>query len=269
MNSNILKITAIALMLAVTTTGCDKNEKSKTDNGVDSEINIRMIEVFDNSPRTLQMYFATTKIYPCMNYPIDLSWNKTSNSIGFSIKRVIETNLCLTAVGPATATIDLGTLSSGTYQINLQNRGVMYAGELVVSSDNYSVNFIDNSAFNFSNSPLNKIPENTIWGLINYYGANYIEEEILPQVQSFFETLIELGAEKRVYNPGYYSAFFIDEEGSIADPPDITAYIYAQPFIFYYSGSMADLEPLVKQYKEQLHIRIYSDKGEQLLSWDI
>jgi len=232
---------------------------------IDTEINIRMVEVFDKSPRTLQMSFSTKKIYPCCNYPIDLSWQKTSNSIEISFKSVIETDFCLTALGPATANIDLGTLSNGTYQLILQNGEVRYSGKLVVTSENYTVNFIANPAFNFTNSLLNKIPEHTIWGLVGYH-----KEETLPLVQSFFTALMELGATKKSFTPGYYTAFEIDKNGEIVLTGN-HGYWFAEAFIFHYSGNSSDLDEFLRQwsykYNKLMSIRIITDKGEQFLSW--
>ena len=257
MNANILRITAIVL-LAVATIGCRKTIEMD----IDSEINIRMVEL---PSRRLQMYFSTTEIYPCMNYPIDLSCHKTSNSIEISFERVIETELCLTALGPATATIDLETLSNGTYQLNFQNGQVRCSGELVVSSDNYTVNFVANPAFNITNSPLNKVPEHTIWGLVGYH-----KEETSLLVQSFFIALMELGATKKTFTPGYYTAFSIDQDGDIA-AVDNHGYWFAQPFIYHYSGDPSDLDEFLKQWSyehsERMSISINTDKGEQFLSW--
>ena len=84
MNTNILKITAMVLFV-ITTIGREKNETHIGINsevkGIDSEINITMVEVFDKPTRTLKMNFSTTMIYTYYNYPIDLSWKKSSDTI--------------------------------------------------------------------------------------------------------------------------------------------------------------------------------------------
>jgi hypothetical protein len=264
MNTNILKITAIMLLLAVTIIGCD-NKNIETHQGVDSEINIRMVERFDKYPRTLQMDFWTTKIYPCFNFPIILSWQKSSNVIDITFKEVIDPGICLTALGPARAVIDLGVLSNGTYQLNFQNGKIKHSGELIVSSDSYTISFPANSAFNFTNSPLNKIPEHTIWGLVGYH-----TEKTLPLVQKFFTALMELGATEKSFTPGYYTAFEIDDNGDIAYWSS-HGHWFAQPFIFYYAGDSSDLDEFLRQwtykYREYMSIRIFTDSGEQFLSW--
>ena len=271
MNTNVFKISAIVLMLSVAIIGCDKS--NETNNGINSEINVTIME---NSSRALQLYFSTTKEYPCCNFPIDLSWKKSSNTIDITFKGVIETDLCLTAIGPATATIDLGVFNNGTYQLNFYNENVKQSGEFIVSSDNYKINFADNSLVHFRNIPLNKIPENTIWIAINYN-----EEKFLS---SFLEAFMDLVVTKKSYSrgyysfentryPGLYSGFKVEENGTITFLPDITnsgvmlGRLFTQSFVFQYSGSTANIEQLIKQHKEQLEIRAYTDRGEQFLSW--
>ena len=267
MNTKIFKMATIVLMLLVATAGCDKAIETRT------EIAITMME---SSSQALQLYFSTTKIYPCCNYPIDLSWEKSSNIIDITFKGVIETDLCLTALGPATAMIDLGVLNNGTYQLNFYNEYIKQSGELIVSSDSYKINFFKNFLVHFSNIPLNKIPENTIWIAINYN-----EEKFLL---SFLEDFMDLEVTEKSYSrgyysfennsyPGLYSGFKVEENGTITFLPDITnsgvglGRLFTQSFVFQYSGSTASIEQLIKQYKEQIEVRAYTDRGEQFLSW--
>ena len=254
-------IMTIVLMLSLVLTGC--NKATETVSNIDSEIVITMNE---SSSRTLQLYLSTTKIYPCCNYPIDLSWKSSSNIIDVSVKGVIETDFCFTALGPATMSIDLGVLSNGTYLLNFHDGHLKRSGELIVSSNSFKINFVDNPIFRFPNTPLNKVPENTIWGLVGYH-----EQGTASLVQSFFNDLVNLGAEKKKYNSGYYSAFEIDKDGEITYPGALWGYWFDQPFIFHYSGNIANVDTLVEQYardfKEKLNITVNTDKGEQFLSW--
>jgi hypothetical protein len=66
----------------------------------------------------------------------------------------------------------------------------------------------------------------------------------------------------------------IDENGIITYYPDFTNLdgvtwggMVKQSFAFQYFGDNASIEQLVKQFKEQMEIRVYTDKGEQFLSW--
>ena len=263
MKTNILNLTAFLLILSGCFSACSKGEYGN----VDSEINIRMVEIYDKSPRTFHLHCFTEKIYPCVNYPIIVVSQQSSNNIDISFKEVIETNLCATALGPATAYIDLGALSNGTYNLNLHNGVMKQTGKLVVSSDNYKVDFGNNPAFRFTNTILNRIPEHTIWGYIGYH-----TQGTSSLVQSFLTALMNVGATKKLYLPGDYREFEIDKNGNIVQPGKDSGFWFAQSFIFHYSGNIANVEQLVKQYAhdygtEYMYISVYTDKGEQFLSW--
>lgn len=250
------------LLLAIVS--CIK-EESKYENllPIDSGVNIRLIETFNTSPRTLHLYCSTEKIYGCYNFPIIAESRQSSNAIDISFQGIIQSDFCQTALGPATTTVDLGALNVGTYTLRLSVGKVTHTGKLIVSDDSYKVDFDDNSAFAFSNPRLNRIPEQTIWGLIGYH-----EAETTSRVDSFLNTLVALGAKKRSYAPGDYYEFWIDEDGDITDYPGaLWGYRFDRPFVFHYSGDPAAIESLIKQYKDDMSIRVHTDKGGRFLSW--
>ena len=63
----------------------------------------------------------------------------------------------------------------------------------------------------------------------------------------------------------------IDKNGNITYPDAIWGYYFDQPFIFYYTGSISDLEQLVikyaRDYGEHISITINTDKGNVLYSY--
>ena len=272
MSVNKYKITVIALMLVAVISGCEK--ATETHKNIDSDFNIRMME---SSLRTLRLYFSTTMVYPHTGYSIDVSWQQSSNVIDISFEGIIDNGSGFAVVVPITAVIDLGTLSNGRYNLNFYNGTVIQSGMLIVSSDSYETNFRHNPNFHFINASLNKVPENTIWLAISYN-----EEKILS---SFLEVLTSLGATKITCHPGYYSinvtypylhysVFKVEKNGSITySPKEVTNTIvdwggrFMRSFVFQYSGDNASIEQLIKQYKEQMEITVYTDKGERFTSW--
>jgi len=232
---------------------------------IDSEINIKMIEVLGQHKK-LQLDVQTERSYTCDHYYIDIVHRQSLNSIDISFERIIIPDDCKAILKPASATIDLGPLSDGVYNLNLSVGEVTHTGELIVSSDSYRVDFEDNPAFNFTNTSFNKTPEHTIWGTIGYYRV----QDASALIQEFIDDLIDLGAEKRSYIPGYYNRFTIGENGDIVKSNESSVYLFAQSFIFNYSGDIAKVEQLVKQhtdYQGDMSIRVYTDKGEAFLSW--
>jgi hypothetical protein len=234
------------------------NTEEGNDVNVDSKINISMVEAFTESPRTFQLNCWTERIYSGGGYRLHVAYSQSSNSIDISFKGVSEPNGGTAEPFPAAAYINFGSLNEGTYRLNLYNGNVKYTGELIVTSDSYTVNFDANSVFGFTHSSLNRIPEHTIWGHVGGQTA---------LIRSFLTELTGLGAVKRLYNPGYYREFEIDQTGNIVQLNDTSQ----QTFIFHYSGDIANIDRLVgkyaRDYKDQWGAIVYTDKGAQFLSW--
>ncbi|MCL2739211.1 MAG: hypothetical protein FWE30_07170 [Bacteroidales bacterium] len=229
-----------------------------------------MAEMFDKSPRTLQFYCWTERIYSYCNYVIDAEHKISSNDINIVLRGIGIPHMIMPAFGPATGSIDLGSLRHGSYRLNLTVGGLKRTGTLVVSPHSYIINFEDNADFGFINTPLHKMPEHTIWGHINYY-----DSETSSLAQSFLTALVDLGAEKKAYLPGYYSTFApptslkVDEDGGVSY--SLGWANYEQAFMFHYSGKTEYVADLVKQYardyKGYMQIAIFTDKREEFLSW--
>ncbi len=89
---------------------------------IGSDIKIRMLETVDSTKRKLQFYCSTEKEYSCSNYGISKTFSKSSDNFDIDFNGIIISNVCLTSFGPATTTIDLGTLSNGTYNLDIKCR---------------------------------------------------------------------------------------------------------------------------------------------------
>jgi len=249
---------------------------------IDSKIHIWMEEAVlregvAKGPASLLLHCSTEKMYPAL-YPIVVDYRQSSGNIVIWFLGVNTAGPAPAAIGPASATVDLGALDNGTYNLTLSNplsnRMTTYTGVLTVSSGSYRIDLDDNPDFCFTNNPLNKTPENTIWGEIFGIGG----PELPPPLQSFLDELVNLGATAGTYSPGYYYGFQIDSSGNISLPPRLVTALYSyfdKAFIFHYSGDTAPLEQLVKKYAQYardqgmagLEITLYTDKGERFLSW--
>ncbi len=257
MKAKICTWIAIGLLTAGSFAACDDNSE-KNLALADSRIHLRMVEDFTLSPRTFQLHCVTEKIYPCVNFPIVARSRQSSKSIDISFEGVIETDICLTAIGPATTTIDLGALSEGAYALNLRNGGVTQTGTLVVEAGSYTVVFDESDSFAFADKRLNRIPEQTIWGYVGY-----------DQQEEFLTLLKGLGAEEKNFSPGDYREFQIDENGKRiqSSGPERNHY-----FVFRYAGDPAAIDAMMRRYAEKyrgqyVYTAVYTDRGEQFLSW--
>ncbi len=137
--------------------------------------------------------------------------------------------------------------------------------EQVIPADSYIFEMTDNQIFGFTRNKLNRIPEDTIWGDISYMS------DMTPAIaDEFLADMAALGAETGTLAPGYYREFEIDKDGKAVQPePDNPNHPRRSR---YFPDDIAKVDQLIRQYlleseKDNLYISVYTDKGEQFLSW--
>src|SRR5204863_3558025 len=81
--------------------GCEYNDNGLSSNPIDSKISIETREVLELNSRRLTFYCSTERIYPCINFPLLMEKETNGNAFEVTFTSVGETNLCLTALGPA------------------------------------------------------------------------------------------------------------------------------------------------------------------------
>lgn len=232
---------------------------------VDSDIKIEMWETMDSTKRTLQFNCSTEKAYGCSNYGISKTFSKSSDKIDIDFNGILIYDFCLTALGPATTTIDFGTLPNGTYNLNIKVAKEKSNGQLIVTPDYYEIKLDNQKQLQIINSPLQRVPTNTIWGTVGYHTSSSA-----TLVQSFINSLQNLGATTQTYQSGDYGYFQVDSSGQIL-PPQNHGYYFVKPFILNYNGNTSALHTLVKDYGvnygDALTITLYTTKGEIFRSW--
>lgn len=234
-------------------------------NAIDSNINIKMLETVDSTKRTLKLYCSTEKEYNCSNFGIINTINQPSNKIEIDFNGITVPDFCLTSLGPARTTIDIGTLSNGTYDLDIKVENEKSAGQLIVTSEYYKINLDPQKQLQITYPTLNRIPTNTVWGTVGYHSSNSAN-----LVQTFIDSLQLLGTTIQTYQSGEYGYFQINPSGQIL-PPQNHGYYFIRPYIFNYSGSTSALKKLVKNYGtnygNSLNIILYTTKGETFRSW--
>lgn len=254
-------LTKATMLFLVILFGC---QKDYTVEPIDSDIEIYLWETLGTSNRTLHFNCATERIYGCYNYTISTKYKETSDNIKIDFNGVIIPEFCLTALGPAKSTVDLGSLSTGTYNLNIEVEGKKSKGKLIVSPESYAIEITNPKQIKIKNSPLYRIPGGTIWGTVGHHAASSA-----ALAQSFIDSLQTIGAKAKTYQSGDYGYFKIDANGEIVTPEG-HGYYYIKPFVFAFTGNNRDLIALVKSYGRDygqlLNIYLYMASGEQLHS---
>lgn len=182
---------------------CDDSVSDNTENtAIDSRINIKLSEELSQDKRDLYLYCRTERIYGCINYGIDYYVIKAANSIKIKFSSIVISDICLTALGPASCRIKLGELSEGTYNLNLEVNGKTELAILTVTNDSYKITHTPGFDFKFDNAELKRVPEYLIWG-----STGYINDSLANVVNTFLDSLQILGASPINLSAGDY--FFL------------------------------------------------------------
>jgi hypothetical protein len=80
------------------------------------------------------MRCETEREYSCSNFEIINCEKTRNNEIYIHFKKVKVSDLCLTSLGPAKCTIDLGKLSDGEYSVTFELNNKKTKGKLKVGS---------------------------------------------------------------------------------------------------------------------------------------
>lgn len=250
------------IILVFLFSACKKDESVKIN---ESAINIKMWETIGSAQRTMKLYCSTEKNYPCFNYSINYSLSTNNEVIIIDFIGVVEPEVCATAMGPASASIDLGTVPNGTYNFEISVDKQKSKGALIVTSDYFKIDLDSQQNLLLPYTVLNRIPNGTIWGTIGYHTASSA-----TIAQSFVDALESLGASAQPYNAGEYGYFKIDASGQILTPENHGNY-FNRPFIYHYTGNTQDLENIVKDYGQNhgdlLKISLFTTNGEEFRSW--
>lgn len=248
------------------TVACDLANNSQPITAIESKIIITPMEVLGESSRSLSLVSKTEKIYPCINYPLLTDKIVKENGIFITFKSVEETTFCLTALGPATAILDLGNVGNGQSNMELNTTSHRNAGNLTITDSEIIVDFPQQNGIEIVRKVTKRVPEFTYWGTIGYH----IEASV-DQVAEFLQRLGIEGAifEKQV--PGDYHYYQIDDDGEIVVNKENSGYWFVEGFIFSFEGNEEEFKQNVlsisKEYYPDLYINIETFKGERIYNW--
>jgi hypothetical protein len=236
---------------------------------IDSKIQITFSELLSPNPqqRVLVLNCRTEKIYGCYNYRLAYRLSRLGSTLKIQFSQVSVPEICLDAPGPATVAIDLGFLPAGTYRLMIGPSGTGVAAELKVTAGSYEVQGGDGPAIGFPAPKLNRVPDNTVWGLIGYLGLG---EPFASVAQDYLDSLEARGAEIQVLSPGDYGYFSIDQAGEIETPAN-NGYYYARPYVRRFTGDPAALREVVKYFgktqSQWVSTRLLTWRGDTYYSW--
>lgn len=239
MRNKTILLLIITLIGVLTFTSCLKDEKEYLPLG---SVELKMIEGLTEDARFLFFEFETEESYPCLNYFIRHESSASGGNIDINLIDIEKSDYCFTALGPAKAEINLGIYQIGNYSANIQIGEVGNTGTLQVTNSQYIFTIDDPQLITLSVDTLNRIPENFIWGY-----AAYMDDEDIPVVDAFLDSLVQRGAIPVALLPGEFGYFSIDDEGDIhlMDEPE---WPMSKNFYYLFENPDEDLRDVLKHF---------------------
>lgn len=246
---------------------CMQEKIDLQSNPIDSNINVEFREMLGKDSRQLTLHCQTEKAYPCINYPIAITQNFENNKLSITFTKVLETDFCLTAIGPASVGINVPTLDNGTYEIELNNGNFANTGKFIVSDEKVELLFKNPKGINIVRKITHRVPTKTYWGTIGYH-----TEATAGKVNDFLQKASALGADFNKQTPGDYYYYEIDNKGDIVTETENSGYYFVKAFIFQFDGNeelfKKEIKDLAKTYFDDMYISINTYKGEYIYNWD-
>lgn len=151
-------------------TSCEKSDNSIIENyaqyignsSVSTDFNFYSEEIYENSnvanTSVLILNFATTTSFPCINYGISTSSFFENNELIMRFDSIAKSDLCLTAIGPASAYIDL---PESTERLVMLNGNSIDLYEINITREKVEINPVASNFTHLKYQTIFRYPENT------------------------------------------------------------------------------------------------------------
>ncbi len=249
------------ITLFVLFNSCSDSTSPKDDvEQIDSKILINLREELSPQGRNLMLDCQTEKIYPCFNFGIMNNVVQKSNLFKIKFLGIFVPEICLTALGPARCYINLGQLNDGNYSLSLEVNGQVISAQLTVSKNVYKINYQQNPHFAFKNPELYRVPDNLIWGWIDYY-----DDSLSVVADSFLDSLQILGAQTVQLEKGDYGFFKVDSLNNL-----IFSGFPKRTFAYKYEDTLEEIQELIfRYYFPSIQISLSDWRGAVIYNWVI
>ena len=232
------------------------------ENSIDTEINFMAEEIYSTNEiqePALKLKLISSEIFPCINYRLSTTEFINGNELIVRFEQIIEPELCFTALGPATAYLELPENIS---KVTFLNGSVIDAYSIDINEEKIFVTLIEN---NFTTSLYDKtfrIPENSFAYVC---GTNTNNTNIYTD----FSAIIE-------QNPDFIE-FEFEGDGRIPYPETTDGNWVNHPSKYYrYTDSLEfnSLADILNNYSSQnieensgVTISIYGWNNNKFYSW--
>ena len=223
---------------------------------------VDLFETLDTLQNKLQFLAYTIEIQEnCINDTIDFTLERREGKISVSLNDIQPAADCIEGEGPATATVPIGFLIPGQYdvEINLRNT-VVNTGTLLVDEEYFYLNMYTIDGIKLLHQQLYRIPEDAVWGYLGYSdpGLETAAQAFISEMSDFVSPFD--------YPVGYYGHFRLNSAGNIELISTPATPLYNE-IVYLLEDEREQLESLIETYRDSypdLQIRIFDGKGVML-----
>ncbi|MCH7691304.1 MAG: hypothetical protein IIA17_09710 [candidate division Zixibacteria bacterium] len=247
-----IKLFLLLSLWVIVSLGCDNTSEVIVGPGGDSINTVINLEVFENTNAgltNLELRCQTDSIFGCINYMIDFDLTVTSDTVALKFIKIVKPNIFQTALGPATAIVNLGTPANIAYKFPLTVNSLTLPAQLILTDSTIEITGGDSIWTDVVRPVLYRVPANTIWGEVGYN-----DPLLRDSALTFFDSLASLGATPDTLSTGHYGYFFIDSSSAIDSilglgPSIGTDSVFS--YIYDYTIDTTALSNLVQAYQNQ------------------
>lgn len=220
---------------------------------VDSRIRVHVVEDRFEDPGDVRVVLVTERVYGGTPTYLVHRLQKLRDGVAIRLSGVTSVGP-LDETGPASATISLGRLATGTHRLRLVSAKDSADARVVVSSGKIELSCPRNPRFTIERAVLRRIPDNLVWGEIEHFGRQ--ESAVTGR---FLEDLRKAGATPTPLPPGDYEYFRVDPRGDLI-PGSPTSTAFALSCL----GDFQTIERIVHAYAGTISIRCWTAQGKYL-----
>ncbi len=248
-------IFCISLLMVLSLSACQKEDDMHDLSGV---VMLELREVCVDGERLIALYAETREQYPCLNFFIDYEVTKELQQRSVHFKGLHVPKICLTAIGPAKAFIELGKMQKGQHPTDILLNEDHVKTFFHLSEDLLHVEIRSDNAesLEFVEYDMHRLSDAYHWGYMQV-----LQTEPDKNVEDFLEDLWDAGAQAVSLESGNYGFFRIQEDNIILFD-DMHQRKVQNPLLFVFDGDIEVLTGLADDYSETLAISFSNPKGE-------
>lgn len=248
--------TIFLFLLSISFLQCDLTESGKGDlRPLEGNLFVSVREGFPayDTPPEIYLTLRTEKIYPCSNWSVRFKQRNVENLYYFTIEGIYSPDICLTALGPATASQKF-SLQEGDYILNFIYQGITDQYRLQITRDRIR---LQPSLTQFTASG-----DSLIW---RYPPRSFAyvcgtTQETQWIYQDFLDTLLQVVP---------LQEFQFPDSGKVPYPVAPQGYYVNLPARYFYYQKESDYEragEVLRDYSQRI-IKNYSGVGIYLMNW--